>query len=268
MDLQDQYLEVLKKSLLSWSDIGTSYWIPKRKGFPGFVNRNLTRFGFKKYQWCSSKMITLESKLDGRERHPSGLTMIGLKRLNHLHVCIRDVIQQNIPGDFIETGVWRGGTTIFMKATLKAFGDTSRNVWVADSFEGLPVPDSSNPKEIQKDIDPEKILAVPLHEVKNNFKSYSLLDERVKFLPGWFKDTLPDAPIEKLSIMRLDGDFYESTMDALEHLYPKLSSGGYVIIDDYSLMSCRNAVHEFREKYNITEPIKSIDWTGVFWKKV
>lgn len=267
MNTQERYLEALKKSLLSWSDIGRSYWFPKQKGFVGLLNRSLSYIGLKRYRICKSRLVTLESKLNGKELIPGGLTMIGLKRLNHLHVCIRDVIQNNIPGDMIETGVWRGGVTIFIKAALDTYGETSRTVWVADSFEGLPEPKIENPREIQKNIDPDKSLAVSLQEVKDNFKSYHLLDEKVQFLPGWFKDTLPNAPIKKLSILRLDGDYYESTMDALENLYPKLSVGGYLIIDDYSLVFCRNAVHDYREKYGIKEPIKHIDWTGAYWIK-
>jgi SAM-dependent methyltransferase len=139
-------------------------------------------------------------------------TMIGLPRLNNIQFCIEDILAKNIPGDLIETGVWRGGATIFMRAALKAYRITDRTVWVADSFEGLP------PTEYEKDLnlrlDKVDCLAVSLEDVQSNFSKYGLLDEQVRFLKGWFKDTLPIAPIEQLAILRLDGDWYESTMDA------------------------------------------------------
>jgi hypothetical protein len=95
-----------------------------------------------------------------------------------------------------------------------------------------------------------------------------LLDDRVRFLAGWFRDTLPSAPIASISVLRLDGDLYESTMETLIALYPKVSTGGYVIIDDYgALPNCRAAVSDFRDANSIVDPIAAIDWTGVYWQK-
>jgi len=80
-----------------------------------------------------------------------------------------------------------------------------------------------------------------------NFRKYDLLDRQVRFLKGWFSETLPGCPIERLAVLRLDGDMYESTMDALKHFYPKLSAGGYLIVDDYGAApACKTAIHEFR----------------------
>ena len=110
-------------------------------------------------------------------------------------------------------------------------------------------------------------LAVSLEQVRANFAEYGLLDEKVRFLEGWFEDTLPTAPIARLAILRLDGDLYKSTMDTLQHLYPKLSAGGYVIIDDYwAIAACREAVTDYRQQQGITEPIRRMDWTGVYWR--
>jgi O-methyltransferase len=105
--------------------------------------------------------------------------------------------------------------------------------------------------------------------VQANFARYGLLDGQVRFLPGWFRDTLPCAPIEHLALMRLDGDLYESTIIALESLYPKLSPGGFVIIDDYDGWDpgCRTAVHDFRDRHGIEAPIVHIDWAGVWWQR-
>lgn len=105
-------------------------------------------------------------------------------------------------------------------------------------------------------------------EVKSNFSRYELLDEQVCFLKGWFRDTLPSAPIEQLAVIRLDGDMYESTMDALNNLYPKLSVGGYLIVDDYgTIPACAQAVTDYRHAHGITDEIHVIDWTGVYWKR-
>ena len=196
-------------------------------------------------------------------------TMIGLKRLQNLQFCVEDVIQQGVPGDLIETGVWRGGATIFMRAILKAYNVGNRNVWVADSFQGLPKPNPVDyPSDNGDNLHEHKELAVSLEEVKSNFAKYDLLDNQVKFLKGWFRETLPVAPIKKLAVIRLDGDMYESTMDGLTHLYPKLSIGGYLIVDDFGcILACRQAVHDYRRAHNMTEEIREIDWTGVYWQR-
>jgi O-methyltransferase len=178
-------------------------------------------------------------------------------------------MRDGIAGDFIETGVLRGGACIFMRAALNVYSDTSRNVWVADSFEGLPKPDG---RYRQDDGDTfwtmHQALAISVDDVKQNFSKYGVLDERVRFLKGWFKDTLPTAPIEKLAILRLDGDMYSSTMDALASLYPKLSSGGYAIIDDYGVVEvCARAVNDYRAQHGIKTDIIKIDGSGVFWRK-
>jgi O-methyltransferase len=196
-------------------------------------------------------------------------TMVGLKRLDNLEVCITDVLRQGVPGDLIETGVWRGGASIFMRAVLKVYGGTQRTVWVADSFEGLPKP---NPERYPADAGNESwknaALAIPVEEVKANFCKYGLLDEQVRFLVGWFRDTLPTAPIDKLAVLRLDGDMYESTLDALTHLYPKLSPGGYAIIDDYAIPGCQAAVEDYRVQHQIKEPLVSIDHYAKFWQRL
>jgi hypothetical protein len=195
--------------------------------------------------------------------------MIGLERLDNLQRCVENALEDDVPGDLIETGVWRGGATIFMRAILKAYGVADRRVWVADSFEGLPPPDRE--KYPQDAGDPHytfKELCVSLEEVKRNFERYGLLDDQVRFLKGWFKDTLPAAAIERLAVVRLDGDMYESTMDGLVHLYPKLSAGGYLIVDDYGAVAgCRRAVEDYRASRGITEEIRDIDGIGVFWRR-
>lgn len=216
---------------------------------------------------------TYDARLrEGGADHPQiAHTMIGIKRLENIRFCMQEVLKNNVPGDCVETGVWRGGATILMRAILKVYGDHSRKVWVADSFAGLPPP---NPNKYPWDqgsiLHTWGYLAVPLQDVQGNFEKYGLLDNQVVFLKGLFSETLPTAPIKKIAVLRLDGDLYESTMDALVNLYPRLSVGGYVIIDDYgAIESCRKAVHDYREMHQIQERIIPVegDGTGVFWKK-
>ena len=204
----------------------------------------------------------------GRDIPSQAHSMIGLRRMNNLQACIERVLADQVPGDLIETGVWRGGATIFMRGVLKAYGVNDRCVWVADSFEGLPALDLET-----YPVDAEWAgiainLTVDLETVSRNFARYGLLNDQVHFLPGWFKDSLPNAPIAQLAVMRLDGDYYESTWQALTYLYPKLSPGGFVIIDDYNLNTCRQAVHDYRSAYGISSEIEDIDGMGVFWRKV
>lgn len=210
----------------------------------------------------------LEKRENGLDFPSFAHTMIGLKRLNNIQHCMESIISENIEGDLIETGVWRGGSVIFMRGLLKAFNITDRTVWVADSFEGLPKPNADLYPADSGDYHHQiNFLSVALETVKNNFASYGLLDDQVQFLKGWFKDTLPQAPINKLALLRLDGDMYESTMDSLNNLYPKVSIGGYIIIDDYALPACAKAVQDYRKKNDITDAMIQIDYFGVYWKK-
>jgi O-methyltransferase len=195
-------------------------------------------------------------------------TMVGLARLNNVQFCVEDVIQRGIRGDLIETGVWRGGTCIFMRAVLKAHGVEDRNVWVCDSFEGLPPPNAAAyPADAGDQHHTFENLKISVEDVQDNFRRYDLLDEKVRFLKGWFKDTLPTAPIDRIAVLRLDGDMYESTMDALHALYDKVVPGGYVIVDDFALPPCRQAIVDFRQQRGIQDGVAQIDWTGVFWRK-
>ena len=196
-------------------------------------------------------------------------TMMGEARLSNLEWCARTVLEDGIPGDLLETGVWRGGGTILMRAVLAAYEEPDRTVWVADSFCGLPAPDVANyPADAGGDLSGFADLAVSRADVEENFRKYGLLDSHVQFLEGWFKDTMPTAPIDRLAVLRLDGDYYESTIQVLEAMEPKLSVGGFCIIDDYGCYAaCAEAVNDYRSERGITDEIVTIDWTGVYWRK-
>ena len=166
----------------------------------------------------------------------------------------------------MECGVWRGGAAIMMRAVLAAHETTDRSVWLADSFAGLPTPDLEKYPIDAVWTESHGALAVSLADVVSNFRRFGLLDDSVRFLPGWFSETLPDAPIDQLAVLRLDGDLYESTIDALTHLYDRVAPGGFVIIDDYCLTTCRRAVDDFRNARSIDADLHHVDWTGVWWR--
>jgi O-methyltransferase len=206
-------------------------------------------------------------RLLGRDWPSLSFSMIGNVRMRSLRQACETVLLDGVEGDFIETGVWRGGACIMMKGILEAYGDNARRIFVADSFAGLPRPDVENyPVDSGGRPDTWEELKIPRADVEDNFRRFGLLDERVIFLEGWFKDTLPDAPIDRLAVLRLDGDLYESTIQALDALYHKVSYGGFVIVDDYFLPPCAQAVQDFRERHGITSPILPIDGVGSYWR--
>jgi O-methyltransferase len=268
---KDLYLNLMKKTLTFyiWGEVDKPIEMWWFKGIRKVCYRNLMKFLTKRGFYIAKKItFDEEARRNGKDWPQLAHTMTGLKRLDCLQKCVEDVLENKVLGDFIETGAWRGGSSIFMRAVLKAYGDTTRKVWVADSFEGLPKPDADKYPEDAGDIlYTHDFLRVSLEQVKENFRSYDLLDEQVQFLKGWFKDTLPTAPIKQLAVIRLDGDLYESTMDGLTNLYPKLSKGGYVIVDDFNLDMCVKAVKDFRRDNNITDEIIDIDGTGVYWQR-
>ena len=202
---------------------------------------------------------------DWPSRAPS---MIGARRMNNVRSECERVIEAGVPGDFMETGVWRGGACIMMRAVLRAYGVTNRRVIAADSFAGFPPPSAGVEADASFHLHAYQEFAVPLAEVKAAFARYGLLDDQVVFLEGLFKDTLPAAPVDALAMLRLDGDMYESTKDGLDNLYHKLSAGGTLIADDYFLFECqRQAVDEFRAARGIADPIVRIDDYGGYWIK-
>lgn len=260
------YLDLLKRVLTRTGFV--TYQLPITRGWRRAAYRPLQAV-LKARGFELVRRVAPEMRRIGGDWPSDGETMVGMVRLDNLQECVIDVLENKVPGDLIETGVWRGGASILMAATLKAYGDTERTVWVADSFRGLPKPGAgAHPADAADPLWKFSDLAVPLEEVKDNFLKYGVLSDQVRFLPGWFEDTLPSAPIESLSILRLDGDMYDSTMVALENLYSKLSVGGYVIVDDYSaLEGCKQAVDEFRAREGINDPIKQVDWAAVYWQR-
>ena len=245
-ELKQMYLDIVRKTVLGLTFRDPSFDPSKGQSIP--FNQNARELG---EDWPILAQ-----------------TMIGNKRLLNTQELTKKIIENNIPGDFIETGVWRGGSCIFMTAILRAYGITDRSVYVCDSFEGLPPPkDHEYPVDRGDTHHQAGFLAVSLEQVQQNFEGYDLLTDQVKFVKGWFSDTLPALKLNKLSLLRLDGDMYESTIVALENLYPKLSVGGYVVVDDYGLPNCRRALADYREYHGIDDEFITIDNSSVYWTK-
>jgi O-methyltransferase len=260
-DVRSLYLDLLRRNLTRYGmqERMPADWPFRRRLLLKVVNSVVIRRG------SSGDRRTL-----GLDWPPEAETMIGMQRLTSLQRCVETVLADDIPGDLIECGVWRGGACILMRAVLAAYGDTTRSVWLADSFQGVPRSDPVNyraDKWIRADF-ASGILGVSEADVRANFNRYGLLDDRVRFLPGWFKDTLPEAPIDRIAVLRLDGDLYESTIQALDALYPRLSTGGFCIVDDYrAIKACEQAVTDYRRDHGIVADIVEIDGTGVLWRK-
>lgn len=170
-------------------------------------------------------------------------------------------------GDYSEFGVWRGGASIFARAVLKVHGVEDRTVHVFDSFEGLPKASTGEDNDMWSKM---TFLMIPLPVVQSNFEAFGLLDAQSQFHKGFFRTSCPKFRKEfkgRLAIVRLDGDMYESTMDILYNMYEFLSVSGYAIIDDYNIVFCKKAIHEFMKVNNFEEEIKRIDTNAAYFQK-
>lgn len=273
-DVRSLYLDQIRRDLTRYGMeqlVPVGWPLGTRAGLNWLVGMPLLKF--RNFMLVRKVPFDKEARDAGRDWPADAETMIGMQRLTSLQRCVETVLQEDVPGDLVECGVWRGGASILMRAVLAAYGDEKRNVWLCDSFEGVPPPDEKNyeadklPRFNMGLHHAAPVLAVTQDQVKANFERYGLLDDQVRFIPGWFKDTLHKSPIEQISVLRLDGDLYESTIQALEPLYPKLSPGGYCIIDDYNLEYCRKAVADYRSQHGITAEIIDIDGYGAYWRK-
>lgn len=251
---RDLYLDTLRDFLTG--ELYGDTMVPRRS-----IRRILSLFGIK-----LGKMPKHDQLSSGRAWPQTALTMVGKKRLNNIRKLLSECDSDGVLGDFVECGVWRGGASIYAAAVI-ATSFRKRDVWLCDSFQGLPNPthklDRMDPVHLWKDSD---VLAVPLSEVQDNFKKLNLLGPNIHFVKGWFKDTLSELPCKRIAVLRADGDMYESTMQILG-LWRKVSPGGYVIIDDYyDVQGCRKAVDSFFHLYPDLRPIR-IDDASIYFQK-
>jgi O-methyltransferase len=216
-------------------------------------------------------VVSRELRDDGRRLRVAGmdwplqgLTMVGAARLDDLQRCVETVVADDVPGDVIEAGSWRGGASMLMRATLDTLRD-ERTVYVADSFQGFPELDADD--EHGARLGAFEFLSVPEQEVRDSFARLGL-DRGIEIVPGFFEQTLAGLVDRTWAIVRLDADSYDATRLALDCLYPGLAVGGYLVVDDYgSFEGCRRAVDEFRSEHGIEEPIEGIDYTGARWRR-
>jgi O-methyltransferase len=197
-----------------------------------------------------------------------GSTMTGGERLKNVRNLLIDVFQNEVGGDYMEAGVWRGGSSVFARGVILAHGQQHRRSFVLDSFRGLP-PGERKFDQGDAGWDNSAYLEVSADVVAGNFNSAGLLDENVVFAQGFFNDTIPPLlnTIESLAIIRFDGDIYESAVDVLYNLYGKLSVGGYFIVDDWFGFPSRTACEDFFAVHGISPDITPIDDLSVYWKK-
>jgi len=273
-----------------------------------------------------ARTFSLRARVMGEDVSLNTLSMVGLRRLDSLQACISALVAEGIEGDLLEAGCAKGGACIFMRAALRAHGDTKRRVYCCDAFAAPPPPPSplrvalvrpwyvalgavayrlplSSQRWLYGKLMPHQTafpsnvghasddtvrsfmfylthghhLRPPglgacaggtLPHVRSNFARLGLLDEQVVFLPGFFSETLPTAPFATLALLRLDGDLYPSTRDALTHCYPRLAVGGFCIVDDYyAFEECRRAVDDYRSEHGITDELVRIDRLSVLWRR-
>jgi hypothetical protein len=269
--LRGRYLDLLKSALVNliYPEHELRIELLEREGRQPDLARRLRDI---RYSDPAQFEALLAHKRDGRNWRRRATrfshTMIGLRRLQNLEYCAERVFADGVAGDFLEAGVCQGGAAIFLRALQVAHGEEHRTTWLADSFEGLPEPSLEQDRgyDFREAVQPW--LAAGLEAVKDNFRTYGLLSDEVRFLPGWFAETLPNAPVGPLAILRIDADLYLSTRQVLDALYDKVEPGGFVVVDDYhAFRPCRAAVDEYRAEHGICEPITRVDWTGIFWRK-
>jgi hypothetical protein len=216
----------------------------------------------------------VQHKIDGSSwrRRPARFahTMVGLRRLDNLEYCAASVFANGIAGDFVECGVLQGGASIFLRGLQVAYGEEARRTWLCDSFAGPPPPQDAADRELAAGYNEaaEPWLAATIDAVRDNFRTYDLLSDNVRFVEGLFADALPHAEIERIAILRIDAGLYDATTDVLENLYDRISAGGFVVVDDYNVYEpCRRAVDDFRARRGDAAPMRIADWNSAYWQK-
>jgi hypothetical protein len=197
----------------------------------------------------------------------------------HSYNTALKVVNESIEGDLVECGVAAGSQIAAFQLALMETGATDRRIWAFDSFEGIPLAgefDTEQPgigeiktdkfAPIEQRLVSSGVTAHSLESVVNNFNGWGLPTANVEFVKGWFQHTLKSTveQMGKISVLRLDGDLYESTLICLKYLYPKVSKGGIVIIDDYALAGCQAAVKQYFKSIRKKFPeMETVDGYGV-----
>jgi hypothetical protein len=195
-------------------------------------------------------------------------TMTTVERLWGLREAVQYVVRENIRGDAVECGVWRGGSSMLIALELQRSQDAARKLWMYDTFEGMTEPSESDDPEARRLYEEhrgrdEQWVSAPLDVVTRNLGSTGFPVDRLKLVAGKVEDTIPGRAPSAISLLRLDTDWYESTRHELVHLWPRLSPGGVLIIDDYGHWGgARKAVDEFFAELGSRPLFGRMDYTG------
>lgn len=203
--------------------------------------------------------------------------MVSPKQLNNLWELIGLIKREKISGDLVECGVWKGGCVATMVYRLEKLG-LKKKIWLFDSFQGLPEPTGQDGRKAsiyagrrtQGRLVSIKECVATLSDVKEIFSKLGLPWRLAVVKQGWFQETLPKAEksLHRIALLRLDGDWYESTKICLKHLFPKVVSGGFIVVDDYYYWEgCRRAVDKYLAQHHLRVKIKAIDDHGVYFLK-
>ena len=192
----------------------------------------------------------------------TAMTGVQVGSLAMLDMFIQNIVKQDIKGDVVECGVWRGGSSIAMAASLSERGGQKRKVWLFDSFSGVPKASDDAPDYDEvKGWTPHRY-AASLETVQRNFIRFGL-DEWSIYVVGNFDDTMNQKNVNSsplrmpasISLLRIDVDSYEGTKLVLDTMYERVSKGGFIVVDDFHLRGCRAAVHEFRDNLTGERPL-------------
>lgn len=235
----------------------------------------LNSFGYKLSKISENECSPdIENEFTEIAKKCKAYTMTSTERLYSVYKSVEYAVKNNIDGDFVECGVWKGGSSMMIALTLLKNKCTDKKIYLYDTFEGMPEP-TDNDININNKKAENKFLKLKrnenssdwcfseIDEVKNNIFSTGYPKENIIFVKGKVENTIPNIIPNKIALLRLDTDWYESTKHELEHLYPRLSEKGVLIIDDYGhWLGCRKAVDEYLKKNNISLLLNRIDYTG------
>lgn len=240
--LRDAYLDLIKRSITNHLYLGGD------RSFEDF--RCIAHYDLDRAQW----------KIDSLARPATLLTKAQLDLIEQAALALEEL---EVPGDYLEAGIWRGGAIIFLRALLDAYSIPKRKVFAADSFAGIP----KNVRAVNDPVDLwDDRWVASLDEVRQNIARFGLLDERIVFTPGFFEESLKTLAKERFALIRLDSDSYDSVETSLAWLYPLLSPHGIVIIDDWHLPGCQMAVRDYRALHGIADPIQVVGGNA-YWVK-
>lgn len=201
-------------------------------------------------------------------------TMTSPERMYALWQAVRHVVDRKVPGELVECGVWRGGSSMVMAHALLGLRDTSRELWLYDTFSGMPPPSAHDVDlmgrsaadqlaESGGDRDNHTLAYAPLEEVQANMQRTRYPADRVRYVQGQVEETIPDHMPRSIALLRLDTDWESSTRLELEHLWPRLSVGGVLVLDDYGHWAgARRAVDEYFADRDDAPLLLRADYTG------